>query len=592
MFESLERRQLLAADGYRVVIDPGHGGTVDIGGSGANHATGVVSGMAEKTLSLDLAKQLSGILTDNGFEVTLTRDADVNLSLEDRARTADNVDADFFISIHYNGDDDPGTRGTEVFIRSSGDNVNLENDRLFASNIQNAVVAAIPGGNVRSGSPKQADFGVLYDGWLCSPDEDPVVSALVEIEFISNADADQYVTSLEGSRAIALTIAEAIENSRRDLFRVSDFQLDAASYTAEVGQPLGFSGRLVDADGQPRAGVPVGIEDGVTSASRFLGVTDESGRFSWTYTGEETTAAGPGYFTATLSADGGAVTETIGLSLRDLSLMNFPLDDLRVTQGSLGPPSGVLAESRPFTPVLDGWQIEPASPGLMREAGMTLVRGLGSAIQETATDPLSASALAVASVACPLSGTVVGAAICVPTASFAVASFVGNAVLNTVHEAVDLLADRFQWDEVAREELHNVITASETLWGVVRFKPSGGIRNLRNVLDATDIAIDATSATLELGRDMIGRLTEVRIVAPAADGDGIVGLAFVGPEDPPPHVEQTSPARGETMVMGPNEILVRWSEAMDQSAGLLSTDDLDLTGPGLGTAQVSSVRWV
>ncbi|MEZ6113148.1 MAG: hypothetical protein R3C99_19360 [Pirellulaceae bacterium] len=68
-----------AADGYRVVIDPGHGGTVDIGGSGANHATGVASGSHGEPLA-DLAKQLSGILTDNGFEAQLLRDADVNLS--------------------------------------------------------------------------------------------------------------------------------------------------------------------------------------------------------------------------------------------------------------------------------------------------------------------------------------------------------------------------------------------------------------------------------------------------------------------------------------------------------------------------------
>ncbi|MEZ6113147.1 MAG: hypothetical protein R3C99_19355 [Pirellulaceae bacterium] len=68
-----------------------------------------------------------------------------------------------------------------MFIRSASAMHRCPGKRpIVPTNIQNAVVAAIPGGNIRAVHRKQADFGVLYDGWLSSPDDDPVVSALVD----------------------------------------------------------------------------------------------------------------------------------------------------------------------------------------------------------------------------------------------------------------------------------------------------------------------------------------------------------------------------------------------------------------------------
>jgi N-acetylmuramoyl-L-alanine amidase len=78
----------------RIVVDPGHGGTQ----FGANSESGV----AEKEITLDLALRLRRLLRDARFEVLLTRETDVTLSLERRAAFANDSHADLFVSIHVN----------------------------------------------------------------------------------------------------------------------------------------------------------------------------------------------------------------------------------------------------------------------------------------------------------------------------------------------------------------------------------------------------------------------------------------------------------------------------------------------------------
>jgi N-acetylmuramoyl-L-alanine amidase len=79
----------------RIVIDPGHGG--------AQPGTRSVLGAGlEKDYTLDWALRLAPLLTAAGWEVTLTRTNDVELSLTQRVAVADAVDADLFLSLHFN----------------------------------------------------------------------------------------------------------------------------------------------------------------------------------------------------------------------------------------------------------------------------------------------------------------------------------------------------------------------------------------------------------------------------------------------------------------------------------------------------------
>ncbi|RBI87122.1 N-acetylmuramoyl-L-alanine amidase [Rhodosalinus halophilus] len=75
----------------RVVLDPGHGG-IDPGAE-----AGAVN---EAALMLTFARELRDVLRRAGFEVVLTRDADIFVSLERRVAIAHQAKADLFISLH------------------------------------------------------------------------------------------------------------------------------------------------------------------------------------------------------------------------------------------------------------------------------------------------------------------------------------------------------------------------------------------------------------------------------------------------------------------------------------------------------------
>ena len=73
-----------------VVIDPGHGGTTEIGGSSSNNAISF-SGVLEKAMALQMGMLVRQELqslndADNEIKVVLTRDTDVNLGLAERGK--------------------------------------------------------------------------------------------------------------------------------------------------------------------------------------------------------------------------------------------------------------------------------------------------------------------------------------------------------------------------------------------------------------------------------------------------------------------------------------------------------------------------
>jgi N-acetylmuramoyl-L-alanine amidase len=90
----------------KVVLDPGHGG--------ASLGTRTPSGLAEKHVTLDIADRLRRLLAERGLEVVLTREDDVAVPLEERARLANQASADLFVSIHVNWIDG-GSRGVETY---------------------------------------------------------------------------------------------------------------------------------------------------------------------------------------------------------------------------------------------------------------------------------------------------------------------------------------------------------------------------------------------------------------------------------------------------------------------------------------------
>jgi len=99
--------------GATIVVDPGHGGR----DPGAWKARGVLSRLPEKTIVLDIAKQLGRLLTERGANVVMTRTTDVDVSLEHRAAVAERSHADLFVSIHADSlPAKPDASGAKVYI--------------------------------------------------------------------------------------------------------------------------------------------------------------------------------------------------------------------------------------------------------------------------------------------------------------------------------------------------------------------------------------------------------------------------------------------------------------------------------------------
>ncbi len=94
-----------------IVIDPGHGGR-DPGAIGP-------TGKKEKDITLAIAKKLKRILERKlRVKVVLTRDRDVFVPLLERAKIANRLGADLFISIHCNSGRNRHASGVETYFLS------------------------------------------------------------------------------------------------------------------------------------------------------------------------------------------------------------------------------------------------------------------------------------------------------------------------------------------------------------------------------------------------------------------------------------------------------------------------------------------
>jgi N-acetylmuramoyl-L-alanine amidase len=94
-----------------LMIDPGHGGR-DPGAIG-------ISGTHEKDVTLDIARRMADALSGKaGLTAKLTRDDDVFLPLEERARIGREERADLFLSVHADSAPNRAARGLSVYTLS------------------------------------------------------------------------------------------------------------------------------------------------------------------------------------------------------------------------------------------------------------------------------------------------------------------------------------------------------------------------------------------------------------------------------------------------------------------------------------------
>jgi N-acetylmuramoyl-L-alanine amidase len=112
-----------------IVLDPGHGGS-DPGAVG--------NGLEEEDLTLDIANRCKSYMNANyPASVYMTRTSDTDVSLSSRATYANNLGADFFVSMHINSYTTSTPSGLEVYHypgSTSGQNLATDvYDKLKAS---------------------------------------------------------------------------------------------------------------------------------------------------------------------------------------------------------------------------------------------------------------------------------------------------------------------------------------------------------------------------------------------------------------------------------------------------------------------------
>ena len=224
----------LASQGLRtIVVDPGHGG-MEAGSEGK-------FGTLEKNLTLPISQKLKTLIEKNlAYRVVLTRDKDVDVSLENRAAIANNNRAVLFISVHVNGFPRSSARGSETYFLSlnatdeearrlaymennSSDieskissededdimmilwdmaqSAFIKQSSELAENIQRELNSLL---GTRNRGIKQAPFKVLT-GVAC-----PAI--LVEIAFISNPDEERKLQTEEFQNNVARAIYRGIDN--------------------------------------------------------------------------------------------------------------------------------------------------------------------------------------------------------------------------------------------------------------------------------------------------------------------------------------------------------------------------------------------
>jgi N-acetylmuramoyl-L-alanine amidase len=229
-----------ADDPFILVIDPGHGG-VDPGALGKNSK--------EKTVNFAVA-MLVGEYIENehpDVKIVYTRKTDVKIELRDRTSIANNAKANLFISIHSNASENHSRKGSEVYIlglHRTEDNLRVakrENDVILLekdykqkyqgfdpkSSESNIIYELMQNNHLKQsyhlasliqkelvGTAKRKNNEVRQAGfWVLVGASMPAV--LVELDYISNPESEQFISSKAGQEKLARAIANAFSEYKK-----------------------------------------------------------------------------------------------------------------------------------------------------------------------------------------------------------------------------------------------------------------------------------------------------------------------------------------------------------------------------------------
>ena len=204
-------RNITIASGKTVYIDPGH----DYGGDQGAFATHGSITYSETEINIDIAEKLRTELINMGYNVVMARrkgerptSPDYRTNLWNRINAANDMKADFYVSIHNNMSGSSSTTGTEVYYSSDNPNklsASALNSKVTASKsaatkVSQGVASAL--GTNNRGAKDDSFMVVRYTN---------MPAILVECGFMSNAAEVKKLTTASYQTKIAKAIADGIK---------------------------------------------------------------------------------------------------------------------------------------------------------------------------------------------------------------------------------------------------------------------------------------------------------------------------------------------------------------------------------------------
>ena len=202
---------------YLVVIDAGHQaranydqepvgpGAAEMKAKVSSGTQGKFTGLEEYKLNLAVSLFLRDILERRGYEVVMIRTThDVDISNAQRAKIANELQADAFIRVHANGSDDPSVSGIMTLCQTPENPYNgdiYDACKLLSTFVLDETVAAT-GANRQFVWETDTMSGI---NWCAVP------VTIVEMGYMSNETEDRAMATEEYQRKLAEGIANGID---------------------------------------------------------------------------------------------------------------------------------------------------------------------------------------------------------------------------------------------------------------------------------------------------------------------------------------------------------------------------------------------